>query len=168
MHNSKFRIHNSKGYTLVEMLLFMGLFSMFLVVLSNMYSTILETQQRSLATSYVELSGRYILARLLYDIPRADSVQTPDDLGEEETSMVLRKDGEDTTYAIATDVMELTNSGGTFALHSNEVTASNLQITRIGNVNGEPTLLISFEITSVIPDTTGIHSRTFSTTVGTR
>lgn len=168
MLNLKNRFYNSKGYTLVEMLLFMGLFSIFLVILSNMYATILETQQRSLATSYVELSGRYILSRLIYDVHHADSIQAPASLGGEGTTLVLRRNGSDSTFAVSDGVLSLANGSSTTSLHSNEVSISDFEITRLGNVNGKHTLGVSFVVNSVIPDTTGIQTRTFSTTISTR
>ena len=56
-----------RGFTLIELLIYMALVGLFLVVLTNMLATILETQAESTAVSLVDIDGRYILARLAYD-----------------------------------------------------------------------------------------------------
>lgn len=56
-----------KAFTLVELLIYMALVGSFLVVLTNMLATILETQAESAAASLVDIDGKYILARLGYD-----------------------------------------------------------------------------------------------------
>ncbi len=56
-----------RGFTLIELLIYMALVGLFLVVLTNMLATILETQTESTAASLVDIDGWYILARLAYD-----------------------------------------------------------------------------------------------------
>ena len=56
-----------KAFTLIELLIYMSLVGLFLVVLTNMLATILETQTESAAASLVDIDSRYILARLSYD-----------------------------------------------------------------------------------------------------
>ena len=169
MHTVKNKFHHlSAGYTIVELLMFMGLFSMFLVLLTNMFATILETQQRSLATSYVEQTGRFVLSRLLYDIHQADVVVTPASLGDETSTLELQISGADHTYALTGSNLVLTDDEGAYVVNADQVTISNFLVRRIGNVGGKPTLQFSFDVNSTIPDTTGIQSRNFSTTVGLR
>ncbi|KKU02506.1 MAG: hypothetical protein UX99_C0007G0021 [Candidatus Amesbacteria bacterium GW2011_GWB1_47_26] len=56
-----------KAFTLIELLIYMAMVGLFLVILTNMLATILETQAESAAVSVVDIDGRYILARLGYD-----------------------------------------------------------------------------------------------------
>ena len=56
-----------KAFTLIELLIYMALVGLFLVILTNMLATILETQAESASVSLVDIDGRYILARLGYD-----------------------------------------------------------------------------------------------------
>ncbi len=56
-----------KAFTLIELLIYMALVGLFLVVLTNMLATILETQAESVAASLIDIDGRYLLARLSYD-----------------------------------------------------------------------------------------------------
>ena len=56
-----------KAFTLIELLIYMTLVGLFLVILTNMLATILETQAESASGSLVDIDGRYILARLVYD-----------------------------------------------------------------------------------------------------
>lgn len=56
-----------KAFTLIELLIYMALVGVFLVILTNMLATILETQTESARESLVDIDGRYILARMAYD-----------------------------------------------------------------------------------------------------
>ncbi len=56
-----------KGFTLIEFLVYMALFGMFLMVLTNILATTLETLAESSSISMIDMDGRYILFRLSYD-----------------------------------------------------------------------------------------------------
>jgi prepilin-type N-terminal cleavage/methylation domain-containing protein len=66
-----------KGFTLVEMLIYMGLLTIFLAVIGNIFFSIIDLQLESQATSSVSESGRYLLSRISYDVRRAQSITTP-------------------------------------------------------------------------------------------
>jgi len=57
-----------RGFTLIEILIYMGLMAALIIVLTNVFVTVLETQLESSSTSVVEIDGRYLLSRLIYDI----------------------------------------------------------------------------------------------------
>src|SRR5664279_2189876 len=63
----------NKGFTLIEFLIFMSVLSTLLLVLTNVFSSILDSQLESKAYSSVDMDGRYILAKLAYDFQNADS-----------------------------------------------------------------------------------------------
>jgi len=72
----KFIKKTQRGLTLVEMLLYMAVFSILLTVLLQIFFSALDVQLESKATSGVDQDGTYIMARLTYDIQRAQAVIT--------------------------------------------------------------------------------------------
>lgn len=70
----------NRGFTLVELIIVMGMTSIFIVVLSDIFVGIAANRLESEATASVAEDGRFILAKLTNDIQRADSVITPEDL----------------------------------------------------------------------------------------
>src|SRR3989344_6072674 len=65
-----------KGFTLVEIILYMALLAVFLIVLTDIFVSILDIQTESEATSSVEQDSRALLARFNFDIANADSILT--------------------------------------------------------------------------------------------
>src|SRR5688572_24260327 len=69
---------SQKGFSLVELLIVMGLMSILLLVLTDMFTSMLNVQTSTKAHSSVTEDGRFILSRLSYDVQRASSVTTPE------------------------------------------------------------------------------------------
>src|SRR5260221_10945575 len=70
-------LHFQRGFTLMELLLYMGIFSVLLVVLMQLFTSILSLHAESQATSSVDQDGNFALMRLAYDIHRSSSIVTP-------------------------------------------------------------------------------------------
>src|SRR5258706_11621238 len=77
------------GFTLIEMMITMGLLSIFLIVLATLFTASIDVQTRSRTYSAVTNDSRFLLARLDYDITRASAVTTPAALGASASSLVL-------------------------------------------------------------------------------
>lgn len=163
-----YRLHEQNGFTLVELLISMALMGMFLVVLTDVVSTTLNVQSESEATSAVSEDGRFLLARLDYDMQRATAITTPAALGSSGPSLVLTISGVANTYALSSGTLQLTNGSGTSNLNSNETTVSGLSFQRLGNSGGKETVRVTFTVTSVTKTDQGQDTRTFTTTLGRR
>jgi hypothetical protein len=158
-----------KGLTLVELVVSMGLMSLFMLVLTDIVVAVGNVQTESEAVSAVAQDGRYILARLTYDIQRAESVATPPFLGATSTQMVVVIGGGVAhTYALSGGNLRLTASSLTDNLNSSETTISNFSIQRHGNSGGKETLTFTFTVTSKATPDSGVESAVFTTTVGRR
>src|SRR3989344_9039760 len=72
---SKFYHHS--GFTLVELLIAMGLLSILLVVFTSIFAETLAMQLRSETISNLQTDGQFISARLLHDFNQATAVTTP-------------------------------------------------------------------------------------------
>lgn len=147
----------SRGFSIVEMLLYSGLLTLFLVVLSNLFLTSLDIKIASEGDSYTGQDARFIISRLTYDAKRAESIISPA-LGASANSLALVIDGVGYTYAPSGTNLEVTDAGGTYNLNGSETEVSDVSFQRIGNVGGKNSVKVSFKI----------NDKDFTTTVGTR
>ena len=170
---NKFKIENlklkiSNGFTLVELLIYMALLSIFLITLSGIFVNIMEVQLESDATSAVEQDGRFILSRLAYDINSAQVVTTPAGLGTTASNLDFTVPGISYSYSLNANNLQLSENGQPSNLNSSETQVSNLTFQRIGNPLGKHTFKIQFTITSKTQRPSGPETKTFTTTIGLR
>jgi Tfp pilus assembly protein PilW len=170
MKNFILKIENSQvGMTLIELLIYMGLLSIFLVVLTSVFTSIVNVQLESKSVSSVEEDGRYILNRLTYDIRRASSITTPASIGGSGSTLALVINGSTYTLSQNGNNLQLVSSAGTDNLNSVDTKISNLSFQRIGNVSGKNTIVINFTITSAIQKMgNGPETKAVQTTIGIR
>ena len=157
-----------KGFTLVELLIYMSLLSGFLIVITELFASILDVKLESEATSAVEQDGRYILTRLSNDISKSSSISTPGSLGSTTTSLVMVVSGVTYTYSLNGNNLQITNNLGTNSLNSSESNVSAVNFQKIGNPGGKETIKINFNIASITSRTGGPETRMFQTTIGRR
>ncbi len=168
IQNSIQRLKNQRGFTLVEMLLYFGLFSILLLVLARLFVSILEIKMESQSVSSVQQDSRFIFARLEYDFSRASSVTTPATLGASSSSLVLQIDGGSYTYSLSNGKLQVTNSQGTFPLNSSESQVSAVTFRRLGHAGGKPTIKMDIDIESATIRDKGRETRSLETTLGLR
>lgn len=168
------KFYTQKGFTLVELLLYMGIFSILLVILLQLFSAILSTHAESQATSAVDQNGSFILSRLAYDIHYASDIVSPT-LGVScnwpttPTCQLVLSNG---TYKITSlGNLTLTANGKTDSLNSFNTEIINMTFTTLGNTNpgSKPSVQIQFTLQSKIKRDAGVlQAKMFQTTVATR
>ncbi len=157
-----------KGLSIVELIIYMGLLSILLVVLTDVFVSIIDVRKESEAVSAVEQDGNYILARLFYDVSRASSISTPASLGASTSSLLITIGGVNYTYSLNGSNLQLVNNNGTDVLNSINTTVSSPTFLRIGNSGGKNTIQISFTVSSVTQRNHGPETKTYQTSVGLR
>jgi len=157
-----------KGFTLVEILLYLGLLSIFLLVATDFFVTTATFTVESQTTNFVDLDSRLIFSRLRYDLLRADSVSIPAAPGQTSPSLSLFINGQNFSYSLVGDSLTLQEPTGTFALHSNQTKVTSLIFQRIGNPTGLPTIKFTFTIESARQDNGGSKQKTVTSTVSLR
>lgn len=155
------------GVTFVELLIVMALLGIFLVVLTTIFTTTLDVQSESESYSATVSDGRFIMARLNYDIARATAVTTPASLGSSAASLVMTVGGSTYTYALSGNNLQLTDSVGTANLNS-ATQVSSLTFQRLGNSGGKDTIRYSFTLTSTAQQDSGSSVQTFTSTAELR
>lgn len=124
------------GFTLIELVLYFGLLSIFIVIMSQMFTAIMDVKLESASTSSVQQDATYLKARLSYDIRRAANILSPA-VGQSASSLSLDivENGTDKTYTYQLDGSVLTLSDGTNTdtLVSSESAVTQFLVTRVGN-----------------------------------
>ncbi|MEK7591948.1 MAG: hypothetical protein AAB508_00975 [Patescibacteria group bacterium] len=156
------------GFSIVEMILYMGFLSAFLLVLTRILSSSLEVQTESEATTAVQQDGRYILTRLAYDIENSDIITTPSGAGQTASSLVFTIVPTTYTYTLFNGNLTRRDDIDTNNLNSANTTVTNFSVTRREGVGTKPTLSILLTVESTAQKITGVQSQTFSTTIGLR
>lgn len=166
--NIRKKIKFKAGFTIVELLIFFGLTSIFLTVLTDIFVSIFDVKRESEATSAVDQDGRFILQRLIYDVSRATAITTPSSFGGNAESLVLTVGGDVYTYDLSGNILNLANNSGAMRVNSSQTNVSNLEFERIGDGVDNETIRLSFTLSSVVERNSGSEVRNFQTTIGRR
>jgi hypothetical protein len=137
------------AFTIVELLLYIGLFSILITVLGSIFINLVDLQLQSHATSNVSQTMDYIFTRLNYDIYRASVVTTPASAGQVSNSLDLSINGQSYTYSQFGTNLILTTPSGSFTLNSSDVNVSAFAVTRLGSAT-KPNIHIGLTVTSLI------------------
>jgi type II secretory pathway pseudopilin PulG len=164
-----------KGFTLTELVFYMGLLIILIAILSRLFSSILDVQLESQSSSSVDLDGKYIISKLTYDMrsmqtsaPTNDTIITPASPGLSGSTLTFKVNSINYTYATNSGNLTLTNDNGSNNLNSTDTNLSNLQFTRIGSGTSTDTIRVSFTLTSKISRISGPETRTFQTTISSQ
>lgn len=176
MYNLGYKKKSSQcGVTLIELLLYMGIFSMLLMVLVELFGMIVNVNLESQATSAVSQDGRYILNQMTYTIRQAKTFTLPSGLGTTNAGSQLQfttTGGTTYTYTLSSDPVgqqKLMVSDGVSSeeLNSARTTVSSLLFTRLSTTgtSGKSTVTISFTLTSTTREQKGYQQESFQTTI---
>lgn len=169
--NYKLKIKNSKkGFSLIELLLYMGIFSILIVVLFQLLTSIFDFQLESESASSVTQDGRFIVNKLAYDVPRAATISEPL-LGLTGQSLTILDGVNSYTYSLSSGNLIVTQNPGSISnqLNSLDTTVSNLNFYHLAdNVEKNDTITVTFTLTSKIKRRGQPNSLDYRTTVGLR
>lgn len=158
------------GFTIVELLLYMGLLSILLGVLTNIFATSIETQLETESSSSIEQDGRFIFSRLAYDLHQAQSISSPALGAPPATSLQIQINNVPYTYQVTSGDLKLTNNNTLEinSLNSLDTTVSSLTFQQIGIPGGKNTVQIILTLTSKVARPQGYETKNMTTTIGIR
>ncbi len=162
--------HSQAGVTLVELLIYMGLFMSFLLLLSGLLVSILDVQRESVETARIEEDSQFLYSRLKYDITRAKNITLPGLNGETGQTLTLTSP-QDTEITYKFENNQLTISEGAQPaqnLNNPEVTVSNGEFQKLGNEEGQFSIRITMTLQSSIEGATTLEERELVYTFTTR
>lgn len=156
------------GFTIVELLIYMALMSVFLVILMGIFTAALNTKLASESTSAISQDSRYILSKLSYDVNNADSLTSPAP-GEVTASLQIITSGSTSTYAVNGGNLVKTTGGISMDLNGVDTQIDSISFKNIGNPGGKPTIQLVYTVRSkIIIQGGSTEAQTIETTVGTR
>lgn len=167
MKTVKSKNNYSSGVTMIELLIYIGLLTIFLTVLTTLFVSIFNLQLTTQSTSSLTQDTRFIIARMGYDIENASSVSvvSPSTLQFNGTS----------SYSLDTNGnLILTIGGVSHKLNGLDTTISSLSFQKIGSqppapaTPPPPTVQVKFTINSNVIEQSGPRSQEIQTTYGLR
>lgn len=170
-------MNKQKGFTIIELIIYIGLFSTVLIILTQIITSTLNLQLENQTISTVEQDSRYILNRLNYDIPRATSITLPSVYGTagKQTELQVTINGVINRYYLNGGNLMLDYSGNSIRLNGYDSTISNLYFTRYNSSSLTPVpgvnldnIQVEFVVTSKSKDKSGIQTRSFKTNLSLR
>lgn len=161
------RNQSKRGLTIVELIIYMGILSILLVTLTDIFSSIVNVRIESEASSAVEQDGDFILSRFMYDISRAQSITSPS-LGSTANTLQIVVGGVTYTYSLSSSNLQIVNNNGTDVLNSLNSSVSNLTFTQLGKSGGKNSIQINYTVNSKAIQHTGVATKSYQTAIGLR
>jgi type II secretory pathway pseudopilin PulG len=165
-----------KGFTLIELVIYMGMFSILIGVMSSLFGSIVEVQLESTSTSSVNQDGRYLLSKLLYDVKSVSAnasgsaILVPANPGNTTNTLQITLNSINYTYSLnANGNLQVVNGSthATDVLNSYDTSISGLTFTRVGNGGSNDTVNVAYTITSRTKESSGQQdTESFQTTLG--
>jgi len=137
-----------KSFTLIELILYMGIFSVLLFVLTDIFVISLRTKTSAESTAVINQDGRFIFSKLSTDINNANSITSPA-LGATDSTIDLILYGVPERIQLYNGNVELITGGVTYVLNSIDSQITNLAFTRLGNAGGRNTIRINLTLQSL-------------------
>lgn len=125
-----------KGFTLIELIIYMGLLGILLTIMSEVFIGILNLKLASESNSQVVLDGNFIQTRLTYDVHRAERIIAPDigQTGGVLTLAIVEEGVEQVyQYALVGDALTITRGSDSDVLSADDSRVTEFSVTRIGN-----------------------------------
>jgi len=129
-----FQKKHQSGFTMIELLMYLGLYSILIVVITQLFLTLIESRTEAENLTRLQQESRYIAQRLSYDIRRAESVTLPAQVGQSGNQLQLNIDGETFRYQVNVNgFLELVSPSGTASI-SSQVTADEFLVQKTGSI----------------------------------
>lgn len=168
MNQRRHSYSRQNGFTLVELLVYFGLFAILLTIITNIFIYALEKRVNIETVSLVQQESQYVLAKLKYDVYNAESVTIPASFGESSQQLELQSDGETRSYSLSNGRLGLTVDGEPEFLTSGHIAVSNLVFTNQSLDSSSQTVEVSFDIIGNEVNGQQPVTRTVSTILSTR
>lgn len=113
----------SKGYTLIEILIYTVIVSLYLFLVAQLFISIKTANANSIALGALQKNSRQIVADLTSTLRNAQTVNTP---AAGQTTTVLSLNNGAISYQLQNGILQKTENGQTWDLTTPEVTLANL------------------------------------------
>lgn len=153
-----------KAFTLVELLLYMGILGILLSILSTLFVNIVNANLSSKSFSLIDIEANTISNKIKYDIRNSSQMITPSTTGSTSSQLVIVKDSQNITYSLSSTDLNKQAGVDNNKINSNLVKINSLTFKKIGS----QAVLVTYEIQSVPTPFSGVEIKTFNTLVTLR
>lgn len=151
---------------MVELLIYIGLLSIFLTVLTSLFVSIFKLQLTTQSTSSLTQDTRFIIARMGYDIENAKNISVPSALGQTTNSLTFTDSGGH-TFIYALNGGNLTLNG--IPINGLDTSISSITFQMVGyDITKPTTVQVKFTINLNVVEESGPRSQIIQTTYGLR
>lgn len=165
---SDYSLIPNRGFTLVELLIYMGLLAIIILVFTEIFISIIDNQLSSRNTSNVADDGRYIYSRFIYDVNSGQSITQPSEFGSTSAALTLVIGGQNYTYSLINNNLTITDPTGVHALNGYGSSISALLFTKVGTTSAKSTVRINFTVKGITTTRGILDQQSFQTTAGLR
>lgn len=158
----------NKGATILEIIIYIFLLLSLLLVLMDVFSSLMNLSSESTSNSEVVNDGKFISQRFYYQISQASAINIPANLGDTNTSLSLEVNGTSINYYLSGENIYQNDGTSIERVNNFGTKIPAFTVTRLGNSGSKPTLKINFTVESTISQSKGRESKNYSVTVGTR
>jgi len=117
--------NKNKGFTLIELLITLIIFSLVVLSMTAIATSIIKSQRKAFALQNIQEAGRYILESMSKEI-RMSIIDTPDSGGSSVTFLdITNADGQDVDYRFINQKLRRRVGGGWWQ----DVSPANLEVT---------------------------------------
>ena len=166
--NKKLKLKNNRGTTIIELVIYTFLISTLLIILTDVFSSIMDVQKESTAASEVTVDGRFMATKLYNQISRVSIVIVPANLNEISSSLSFTVDGVTYTYFLSAGDLYINDGTGPEKLNSYATEVVSFTAKRLGNAGGNHIIKINFTVNSTVIEASGTESENFEITAGLR
>jgi type II secretory pathway pseudopilin PulG len=156
---------NQKGFSLVELLIYMGVLAVLIGVMSTLLGNIFDVQLDSSSSSSVDQDSRFIQGRMMYDMQRASSITLPA-AGAPGPMLQIIVNSVNYTYSLNGTNLQLNDGTTTSQLNSTDTSISGLSFQHLGSGTSNDTVRVNYTVTSKVQEHSGTESRAIQTTLG--
>lgn len=162
-----------KGITIVEMLVYLGLSTILMLTLAELFAGVLEESTKTQNYSAVQTDGQYVMTRLRNHISAASQIMVPASLGDSSTELQILVDGITYRYYLANNpqgVSQLYMNDGAadYLVSSVDSSVTDVSFVRTGNANGSPVINIQFTSSSGVAGTVQHETQVYKGAGGLR
>lgn len=158
------------GFTLVELLIFITIFSVVIIAFITIFLSILRVYSRQAASAEVDRQSQFLLQNFQLKIERASIVDIPGDLPTSTLKLRLPTAANDPTYVYLQNgivyLRETDNATATpEALTTSKVNVTSLAFTKRGNNSGHDSVQLSFSMEYVSVNPVSSFAQSLSTSI---
>ncbi len=134
---------NEKGLTIIETLLYMGLFAILLTVFTQVFVSMLETQLASESFSYISGDSKFIEQKITNLLRESDSIVSPT-VGNSSGTLQVVANSITYTVSISDTNLVLNDGTGSYNINSENTTIDSFTATN----SGDEILEVGIQVTS--------------------